>query len=104
MRTTNIIHERIANAIEAVAKPEVQNMIKQLSRHGLAVSVPHMHGQNGEFLPLPKDIVSLEEELAVSFVEKNQFHEERSVPVMWRWDEELDTVSVAANCGLTCGN
>lgn len=102
MYTTNRIHESIVNAIEAVSKPEVQDLIKQLSHHGLAASVPHMHGQNGEFLPLPRDIVSLEEDLEISFVDKNQLDEERNVPVMWRWDEELNKISVAAGCGLEC--
>ena len=102
MRSTKKLDDRIAKAIQAVSTPEVQDMVKQLSKHGLAVSVPHMHGQNGEFLPLPRNLVSLEEDLTVSFVDKKQLNEERSIPVMWRWDEELNTASVAAGCGLEC--
>lgn len=102
MRGNSPISEATSNAINAISNPEVHEMIRRLSAHGLAVAVPHMHGENGEMLPLPKDKISLERNLQVSFVDETGVDGEASVPVMWRWDKEQNRVAVAAKCGLEC--
>lgn len=96
------VTEDVKNAIKAINNSEVQEMIKKLSEYGLAVAVPHMHGINGDFLPLPDDIVSFEDNLEISFVQKDDLNSESTIPVMWRWNEKLKLISVTARCGLEC--
>lgn len=91
------IHPEIRRGMEAVESPEVQEIIKQLSQYGLAVALPHLHGDNGNFLPLPSNQVVFESDLRVSFVEKDNPVLESAIPVMWRWDGET---KVAADCAL----
>lgn len=92
------IHPEIRRALEAVESPEVQEIIKQLSQHGLAVALPHSHGINGNFLPLPNNQVVFESGLRVSFVEKDSLLLESAIPVMWRWDGKTEAVASCATC------
>lgn len=92
----------IEDAIAAIQDPDVQDMIKRLSDYGLAVTVPHMHGENGGLLPLPSGTVSVEQNLRVSFTDEDVLDRDGIVPVMWRWNEKTSTISVAGGCGLEC--
>lgn len=96
----NIRHipKMVEDAITATEVPEVQEMIKRLSDYGLGVFFPHMHTEDG-FVPLPKDIVQLEESLVVSFVSREDERLQSAYPVGWSWDK--DRACVVATC--TCG-
>lgn len=102
MTMPNEVHDDVRGAMDAVSSPEVKDMIKRLAEHGLAVAVPHMHGQDGGLLPLPADVVSVENRLKVGFVPREDVDWESVLPVMWRWDEKQGLVVVAAGCGLEC--
>ena len=71
MQIPETIHPEIRKGLEAIETPEVQHLIKQLSGYGLAVALPHAHGENGNFLPLPRDTVVFETGQQVSFVPKD---------------------------------
>jgi len=88
----------IQNALEAVNLPEVQEMIRRLSGHGLAVALPHAHGEDGRFIPLPAAVVAHEAGLKVSFVPRSELNQANMVPVMWRWDGEAGAIALCALC------
>ncbi len=75
-------------AQEAIHLPEVQEMLRRLSAHGLGIFMPHMHDEeDGDFQPLPHHVMQIESGLEVSF----QFsagiasQTERFLPVGWFW-------------------
>lgn len=87
-------------AREAVQIPEVQGMIKRLSEYGLGVYVPHMYDPaTSEIIPLPPNMVKLEEELEVSFVDRSVTEAFDGPAVAWFWDEEMQIVAGCAWCG-----
>lgn len=91
---TSFVH----NAAGIIAKPEVQDLIKKLSEHGLAVCVPHMHrDEDGSFVPLPEDTVQSESDLKVSFVKRAAL-DQHDIPVAWRWNEGLEVVQSCRVC------
>lgn len=92
------IHPVVQAAMDAVNLPEVQEMIRKLSAYGLAVAAPHFHGNDGTFLPLPSDRIILERRLQMTFPNSDDPSLEGSVPVMWRWNGELQTVASCAQC------
>lgn len=96
--TQQRIHPEIQHALAAVEAPEVQDLIRQLSRYGLAVALPHRHGKNGNFLPLPDDRVAFESDQQVSFPRKNDPALENAIPVMWRWNNGVQAVGSCALC------
>lgn len=49
--------------------------------------MPHMHLEEGGFLPLPKGTVQLEGNLKVSFVPASDLVLKGAVLVGWVWDE-----------------
>ena len=100
--TREDIHPEIKAAMDAIHNPEVQEMAKKLAKYGLAVAVPHLHDERGAFLPLPKDIVAFEAGLKVSFLSRDSDSVKNGIPVMWRYDEELKTVSLCASCSGQC--
>ena len=57
------IHPEILQGLKAVETEEVQEIIKMLAKYGLAVALPHSHGDNGNFLPIPDDYVVFESRL-----------------------------------------
>jgi hypothetical protein len=83
-----VIHPEVRRAMEAVELPEVLEIMQRLARFGLAIAVPHMHGEDGEFLPLPKGKVGLETDLQVSFRDDDDPEVQAALPVAWRcgWD------------------
>jgi len=92
----------IRKSIESINNPEVLQMIEKLSNYGLSVAVPHMHDSKGSFEELPRGMISLEENLSVSFKDVSEVDSENTVPVMWRWNEEGKEAEVVARCGLEC--
>lgn len=98
MNIPQTVHPEIRRTLEAVESPEVQGLIKQLSQYGLAVALPHSHGEHGNFLPLPDNQVVFESGLEVSFLNKDNPVVESAIPVMWRWNDEVEVVSSCALC------
>ena len=88
----------IQNAINAVARPDVQAIIQELAKHGLGVCVPHMHSDAEGFAQLPSDIVAVEENLVVSFKARDEV--KGAIPVAWRWDNELKAVQLCQCCNV----
>ena len=91
-------HSFVHEASNVVSKPEVQSLIRELSKHGLAVCIPHMHREeDGAFQPLPDGIVQSEADLRVSFV-KREALDENDIPVAWVWDKNLKVVQSCRVC------
>ena len=87
----------IQQAHEAVDRPEVQAMIRELGKFGLGVFVPHLHTDKG-FEPLPIDTVQLESSLQVTFVKKSDPILSNAAVVGWVWDEGKARVAAACAC------
>ena len=94
----NEIHPDIMKAIRAVELPDVQEMMRRLAKYGLGIAVPHMHGDDGQFLPLPVNRVALEDDLQVSFRNAEDAELQDFIPVMWR----SEPGEVAARCVQRC--
>ena len=92
------LHSEVRRAADALNRPEVQDLVKKLSDYGLAVAVPHMHGENGKLVPLPMDRVAYEDDLRVTFPHRNDSILEAAEPVMWGWDQTTQTVTPLAHC------
>ena len=78
----------------AIHLPEVQQMLRQLSKHKLGIFMPHMHGQQtGEFRSLPDDVIQVESGLEVSFRSTEEIvkQTDRFLPVGWCWREGAAT-------------
>ena len=99
MQETRSMHPDIQRALDSVMRPEVQDLIRRVSEYGLAVALPHMHGEGGDLRPLPAVKVIHESELRISFLDRDAPTVESVVPTMWRWDQELEGVRVCADCG-----
>lgn len=95
---TAMDHPAILRSLEAVDFQRVQDIIKELSKFGLAVALPHSHGKSGNFLPLPKGNIAFESNGQISFHDEDSPALEGSVPVMWRWDSGTQTAAACANC------
>jgi len=93
------MHPMVENARCAIQEPEVKEMLQKLSKYGLGIFMPHMHPEEGGFLPLPKDTVQLEGDLKVSFVSSADPLLEEAVPVGWIWDENHAIAAVSCYCG-----
>ena len=75
-------------AQEAISLPEVQEMLRRLSKFKLGIFMPHMHDeQTGEFRPLQDDVTQVESSLQVSFHRAKQISDQTSrfLPVGWCW-------------------
>ena len=97
-RNAKLLPLSLATAQAAVHLPEVQEMLRKLSHHGLGIFMPHMHNEHtGEFQALPDDIVQVESRLAVSFqpTTQNFNHVDRFLPVGWFWRKGASTISAA---------
>ena len=97
-RNANVLPPILAAAQAAVHLPEVQEMLRKLSDHGLGIFMPHMHNeQTGEFQALPDEVVQVESGLEVSFqaTTQNFNHVDRFLPVGWFWRNGASTISAA---------
>jgi hypothetical protein len=85
-------------AQDAIHLPEVQQMLRRLSRYRLGIFMPHMHDEKtGEFQPLPDHVMQVESGLEVSFQDSGNVvsQPERFLPVGWLWHEG-EAIPVAA--------
>lgn len=102
--------EELKRAQEAMFLPEVQEMLKALSKYNLGIYMPHTHDEKtGGFQPLPSGITQVEDDLKVSFVPEQDCVAENGrsfVPVGWVYDAEASTTYgasvVAINCTKRC--
>lgn len=90
------MHAMVEDAQRSIEEPEVQEMIRKLSKFGLGVFMPHMHPPEGGFAPLPPGTVQLEGNLKVSFVDERSTDLDSAVPVGWAWDGSQ--AKAVANC------
>lgn len=94
----------IEKAHKAIANPEVQELIKKLSVHGLGVFMPHMHDlKTGDYAPLTKGMVAVEKDLQVSFHLSSSKEVAESRAVGWIWDEEMHSAMACTVCYEYCG-
>ena len=88
-------------AQRAIEYPEVQEIIKRLSKYNLGVFMPHKHDDlTGEFAILPIDEVQLESNLEVRFLKETEVESIRAVEIGWRWAE--NGIQSAAKCVVKC--
>ncbi len=91
----------LRSAQAAVLLPEVQEMLRRLSGHGLGIYMPHMHDEkSGDFLSLPDDVTQVEAGLEVSFQPAADIanQADRFVPVAWLW--RAGALTTAAACEM----
>ncbi len=91
----------LRSAQAAVQLPEVQEMLRRLSGHGLGIFMPHMHDEGtGDFLSLPDDVTQVESGLEVSFQPAAEIanQADRYLPVAWLW--RAGAVTAAAACEM----
>jgi len=95
---------------EEIGTSEVKEAMKTLSKHGLAVWLPHIHAEDGSFLPLTDDLVQIEVEgdepmtRTVKFVKRDTLDPEKLKrrAVAWMWNENTNMSVVMTSCmGLT---
>lgn len=89
-RSMNGLPQSLKTAQEAIHLPEVQQMLRRLSKHKLGIFMPHMHGlSTGKFEPLSADTIQVESGLEVSFRSLNEIanQADRFLPVGWCWRE-----------------
>jgi len=92
---------QLKTAQEAIALPEVQEMIEKLAAYNLGVFMPHQHNElNGDFEVLPEGLVQIENDLQVSFLPASAANELTAIPVGWIWRK--DGVRASAECVAKC--
>lgn len=76
----------------AMQLPEVHEMLRKLSAHGLGIFMPHMHDERtGEFQPLADHVMQVESGLEVSFQPSREIATQpaRFLPVAWVWRDGM---------------
>ena len=75
--------------------------IKTLADFGLGAVLLHSHGQNGDIVDIPHDVVQLEEDLSVSFVSRDDPKLQDASIVGWRFfnGEVIPTMYCKKNHG-----
>jgi hypothetical protein len=59
-RNISSLPDALRNTQESIDLPEVQEMLRKLSKYNLGISMPHMHNEEtGNFQPLPKELVQV---------------------------------------------
>ncbi|WP_138429803.1 hypothetical protein [Fodinibius saliphilus] len=92
----NLPH-KLQKAQEAINRPEVQEMLKKLSEYNLGVFMPHMHDdETGGFKLLPENMIQIEENQEVKFMERKKADDIKFVPVGWIW--QSNETQVGAKC------
>ncbi|MBV8823954.1 MAG: hypothetical protein JO220_03035 [Hyphomicrobiales bacterium] len=89
-------------AQESINLPEVQEMLRKLSKYNLGICMPHMHDEEtGQFQLLPKNTVQVEAGLRVSFRSTEDSDDVAgSIPVAWSWRDDGVTASMV--CVAQC--
>ena len=75
-------------AQEAIDFPEVQEMLRRLSKYQLGIFMPHMHDEEtGRFKALPDGVMQVESALEVSFKPTQEVANQADhfLPVGWVW-------------------
>lgn len=78
----------LRTAQAAIHLPEVQEMLRRLSKYKLGIFMPHMHDeQTGEFQLLPDEVMQVESGLDVSFKPTEEIASQTIdfLPVGWFW-------------------
>ena len=78
----------LRTAQDAIHFPEVQHMLRRLSKYRLGIFMPHMHDETtGQFQSLPDQIMQVESGLEVSFrpSEEIAIQPDCFLPVAWIW-------------------
>lgn len=91
----------LRTAQEAIHFPEVQEMLRRLSTHGLGIFMPHMHDERtGDFQPLADQVTQVESGLEVSFqpTEEIAMQTDRFLAVGWVW--RAGALTAAAACEM----
>jgi len=92
----------LQGSVRAINTPEVQEIMRQLGKYGLGVSLPHMHTDKG-MAPLPEDMISSENNLVVSFRQVDDEANSKALPVAWRRGEDVKSIARCSdNCGACC--
>ena len=95
---TLVLPQTLRAAQEAIHLPDVQEMMRRLSKYGLGIFMPHMHDQEtGEFQPLPDEVIQVESGLEVSFrpTEEIAIRTDHFLPVGWVWRAGASALSAA---------
>lgn len=93
------MNSMIEKAHTAIADPEVQEMMKKLSKFGLGIFMLHMHDPvTDDYAPLPRGMVSVEKDLQVSFYPSSSKEVAESRAVGWAWDNTAQTVMACTVC------
>jgi hypothetical protein len=94
--------KELLTAQEAIHFPEVQEMLRKLSKYNLGIFMPHMHeDETGRFQSLPDGLVQVEDGLRVSFCKEEAIKDSNSyVPIGWVWRENASVSS--ARCVMRC--
>ena len=85
-------------AQDAIHLPEVQEMLKRLSKYQLGIFMPHMHDEKtGEFQMLADDVMQVESGLQVTFKPTQEIanQTDRFLPVAWLWRGGATSISAA---------
>jgi len=88
-------------AQSAIEKPEIQEILKTLSKYNLGITMPHKHNEaTGDFELLQENEMQIEEDLSVSFMLKEEASKINAVPVSWMWSE--NAVTPSQQCVVSC--
>jgi hypothetical protein len=91
----------IQEALMAIEKPEVRELMRELSKYNLGVCVPHMHRPDLDFDVLPIDTVQVEEDCRVRWISRASMEPSNDyIPIAWRWTERGAIADV--ECIQTC--
>jgi hypothetical protein len=96
----------LRTAQDAIHLPEVQQMLRRLSKYRLGIFMPHMHDETtGEFQPLPDQLMQVESGLAVSFTATEEIvgQPDRFLPVGWFWRSGSSTASAVCEMVFDAG-
>ncbi|MDE2183472.1 MAG: hypothetical protein KGJ78_10675 [Alphaproteobacteria bacterium] len=89
----------ILRSLNEAEKARVEEIARELARHGLGIFVPHAHNADGQFMPLPTGTVAYEKDRVVSFIQQDNIPS-LATAVGWRWTDNGLCVC-AACCGRT---
>lgn len=91
----DIMNKMIQDTNMVIQEPEVQEMLKRLSVYGLGIFMPHMHTAKGDFVPLPDDMIQVENNLQVSFQPRSKAV---GSAVGWIWSNQAMAIAVCSVC------
>lgn len=88
-------------AQSAIELPEIQEILQKLSKYNLGITMPHKHNElTGDFESLAENEMQMENDLSVSFMQKEEAAKLNAVPVSWMWSE--NAVTPSQQCVVAC--